>query len=105
VADQDSRGLEHLRHELCGCDKIVHVGGEIGLTEVAFALPQTGEVKAQHGNALLHERLADVTGGPEILCAGEAVGKERTSDWLVVNGKVEAGAELLPFAVGEADRF
>jgi hypothetical protein len=58
-----------------GCDQISHVGREIGIREVAFALAQPGEVKAQHRDTRFRQSAADVGHGFVVLVARKAMGE------------------------------
>src|SRR5262249_39266165 len=60
-----------------GGDEIGDVGGEIRVGELALARAETGEVKAQHGNAARDQPVGDAFGRVNVLAAGEAVGEQR----------------------------
>ena len=59
-----------------GCRQhVLHAAAESAVGDVASALPQPGEVEAQHANALTRKRTPDANRGKRLLRAGEAMGK------------------------------
>ncbi len=60
-----------------GAAQIRHVAGEIGVGEFPFAVTESGEIEARHGDALDRERVRDTGCGGNVLGAGETVGENR----------------------------
>ncbi|HCQ8302589.1 hypothetical protein QAA66_025525 [Enterobacter asburiae] len=77
VSDQQCRHADRALHPVHRRHNVRHAGRKATAPEVAFALAQTGEIKAQRGDALLSQRPADAGRGERVLSAGKAVGKHR----------------------------
>ncbi len=56
--------------------QVGHVGREIGIGEIAAAAAKTGEIKAQHGDAMCRQRLRDTRRRQHVLAASEAMGEQ-----------------------------
>ena len=65
-----------------GSEQVDDIGGKVRVGELAFALAKPGEVKAQHGNALLIECARNVPGRLDVFGTGEAVSKQRVGERL-----------------------
>src|SRR5258708_11425993 len=83
-------------------DEVADVRGKIGVGEVAFAPAQAGEVEAQHGDAALGERGADVSRRLGVLRAGEAVGEQGVGERRPVR-RVEPRGKRGAGCAGKAD--
>lgn len=63
VSDQQCRHADRALHPVHRRHNVRHAGRKATAPEVAFALAQTGEIKAQRGDALLSQRPADAGRG------------------------------------------
>jgi hypothetical protein len=81
VANQQLRCHPPIRHGSGGADDILHVVRK-ALAELALALAQAGEVKAQDANASISETPAEASGRQRVFVAGEAVGEDCVGSWL-----------------------
>jgi hypothetical protein len=105
VPHEDARRLVMLRQKVRRHHQVVHVGGKIRVGEVAFALPQAREVEAEHRDAVPREGAAEGPGGPQVLGARKAVGKEGVRAGGRAFRAVEAGGERSAFGVVEGQSF
>ena len=102
VADQDLRSPQALAHEVGRRHQVVEVGGEVGGGEIALALPQPGEVEAQHRDPLVDQRRADAAERLEVFRAGEAV-REQGPGVGLERRPVDATGEPLATSTGKVD--
>jgi hypothetical protein len=76
VADQDLGAAPLAAHQVGRRHKVLEVGREVGVGEVAGALAEAGEVEAEDRDPALGQRPADAHHRLEVLAAGEAVGEQ-----------------------------
>ncbi len=79
MADEQLRGLQVSGQEARGIHQILHVAGEMRRAKISLALPQAGEIEAQHGDPLARQRLGDIHRCPDVLGAGEAMREQCAS--------------------------
>ena len=79
MSDQNLRCRQMLAHVIGGGDKIVYIGGKVGVREFSLACTEAGKIESEDGDAMRRQTLGDPAGGENILGASEAMGKERIS--------------------------
>ena len=84
--------------------KVIDVGGECRICELALGMAKTGEVKAQHGNPHCGEACCNATGRGDVFSAGEAMRKERSGQMRSF-GHVQPGGEVIAGMTGECEAF
>ena len=100
MPDQDRNLAVFAIQEFDRREQVVNVGREVRVRELALALSQTGEVEAQHCDALIIEGARDVAGCPEVLRAGEAMCEQRIRHGLF-GGQIQDARQGLSMAVVE----
>ena len=73
--------------------------------KLTLALPQAGEVEAQHTKTTVDQSPADPAYRLEVFRAGEAVGEERDGLRILAAGGVETGRELVPKGPSKSQSF
>ena len=102
VSDDDLRRLAMAAQMVGGGHQVAYVRREVGVGELALAVPQSGEVEAQHRDPARCQPRRDARGGEDVLRAGEAVGEEGHRMGAPL-GLIEPGRELLPVGAGKAE--
>src|SRR6516162_10889003 len=95
-------GVSAARRRHCG-DQIIHVRGETGMGELAFAGTQPGEIEAQHSNAMRCEVMRDQTHRFVALAAGKAM-REQSHRADRPSGRSSSTARLWPLLLGKSKR-
>ncbi len=101
VADQDRRWPLRLAQVIGSGDQILHVRREMRVGEFALAGAESGEIEAEHGDALLGQSFGDAFGGEVILPAGEAMREQRIGRRLAER-LVQCRGEKLAFGIGKS---
>ncbi len=84
--------------------QITDVGGKVGVGEVPLAGAETGEVKAQYGDAVRRQAGGHAGSREDILGATETVRPQRIGSGIPV-GQVQSGRQLVAVGTGEGDFF
>lgn len=77
VVDQDRGGRVVVAQVVRRVDQVGDVRSDVGVGEFAVGPAETGEVEAEHRDAVPSQRLRDPRRGKHVLAAREAVRKER----------------------------
>jgi hypothetical protein len=104
VTDQDGRRRNARPQMIGGGDQIIHVRGETGIGEVAFAGTQPGEIEAQHGNAMRCEVMRDETRRFVALAAGKAMREQSHCADRPIRPVKQRG-EVVALAIGKIEAF
>jgi hypothetical protein len=102
VADQEGGGSVGVPEKIRRRNQVLDVGREAGVGKVPLALPESGEIEPEHRNAARRERPRDAGGGPTLLGAGEAMGKDGTGPG-DANRPLQTGGQTHPGAGGKID--
>ena len=99
VSDQDFGRFVVCLEVFRGGDKVVYIGGEIGVFKFAFA--KAGEIEAKYGKAFVGEGLGDIGDSPIVFGAGEEVGKQSIGNGVLGARQVQAGGQVFAAVIGE----
>jgi hypothetical protein len=104
VPDKQCRCRAGFAQPVSCSHQVLNIGGEIGIGELSFTGPQTGEIETQGGNTMFCQRSRDAAGSEDVLRAGEAMGKQRIGPRLD-GWQVEARSQRVAQRTGELDTF
>jgi hypothetical protein len=104
MPDQDPRRMARLLHRPDGGCQVGDVAAEGGMGEVAFALPQPGEVKAKDADPPGGERPRDPHRRHRVLAARKTMGKNGVGGRGSVR-QVEPARQALPLGAREVENF